>query len=469
LTRAVHWFRNDLRLRDNTALIRAAASAEELLPLFVLDEGLLRHVDTGAPRVHFLLDALARLRHELAERGSRLFVRRGDPVAVVPEFLRGTGATRLFLNRDTTPYARRRDAAATSAAERQGVRVEACVDRVVFEADAVRKPSGSPYAIYSPFRRVWRQQWSTEGRPPSRAPRLPPPPPRVAQGELPTAGALGHSDDPPSIPTGGEEAARRRLRAFLEGPLRHYDRDRNAPAVDGTSRLSAHLRFGTLSIRDCVQAALEAAAEPPLRRGAHRWLDELVWREFYAAILQEHPHVLRRAHQRAFDGVSWLDDPGEFEAWCAGRTGYPLVDAGMRQLRQTGWMHNRVRMVVASFLTKDLLIDWRQGERFFFRHLVDGDPASNNGGWQWAASTGTDPQPYFRIFNPTSQSRRFDPDGRYLRRYLPELAALGEDAIHEPWREGEPSADYPPPIVDHAERRAMALARYQDARARSRQ
>ncbi len=243
-------------------------------------------------------------------------------------------------------------------------------------------------------------------------------------------------------------------------------RDRDRPDRDGTSRLSPHLRFGTISIRRCVQQALALATdEPSAAAGATKWLDELIWREFYAALLAEHPRVLGGAFRREFAAVAWNDDDAGFRAWCEGRTGYPFVDAAMRQLLQTGWMHNRARMIVASFLTKDLLLDWRDGERAFMRHLVDGDPASNNGGWQWAASTGTDAQPYFRIFNPVLQGRRFDPDGAYVRRYVPELRDVDLAFVHTPWQAPSPPRDYPPPIVDHAERRIAAVARYEAARA----
>jgi deoxyribodipyrimidine photo-lyase len=221
-----------------------------------------------------------------------------------------------------------------------------------------------------------------------------------------------------------------------------------------------------ISVRECFERAEEAAlAEPALQRGVAKWLDELIWREFYASILEEHPRVLRESYRREYDFLVWNDDAKGFEAWCQGRTGYPIVDAGVRQLRATGWMHNRVRMVVASFLSKDLLLDWREGERFFFERLVDGDPASNNGGWQWAASTGTDAQPYFRIFNPVSQGRRWDPQGRYVRRWVPELRRVPDAHVHAPWKADRPPADYPPPLVDHLERREIALERFRDLRA----
>jgi deoxyribodipyrimidine photo-lyase len=237
-----------------------------------------------------------------------------------------------------------------------------------------------------------------------------------------------------------------------------------APANPGK-----RLLLPTISVRQCFARAEEAAlAEPALQRGVGKWLDELVWREFYSAILEEHPRVLRESYRREYDAVVWNDDPESFEAWCEGRTGYPIVDAGMRQLHATGWMHNRVRMIVASFLTKDLLIDWREGERFFFERLVDGDPASNNGGWRWAASTGTDAQPYFRIFNPVAQGRRWDPEGRYVRRWVAELQRLPSAAVHAPWEADRPPGDYPPALVDHAERRELALEHFRAARERER-
>jgi deoxyribodipyrimidine photo-lyase len=293
---------------------------------------------------------------------------------------------------------------------------------------------------------------------------LPPPIPGFSTDRIPDPRQFGIEARKFDIPTGGEEAAKRRLERFLETAAGRYHEDRDRPDRDGTSRLSPYLRFGVISVRQCFERAEEAAhVDPALQRGVAKWLDELVWREFYSAILEEHPRVLRESYRREYDALVWNDDPEGFEAWCEGRTGYPIVDAGMRQLRATGWMHNRVRMIVASFLTKDLLIDWREGERFFFERLVDGDPASNNGGWQWAASTGTDAQPYFRIFNPVAQGRRWDPEGRYVRHWIPELRDVPDPHVHAPW-ESELPGDYPPPIVDHAERRELALERFSDAR-----
>jgi deoxyribodipyrimidine photo-lyase len=464
---ALHWFRNDLRLADNTALAEACA-AERLAPVFVFDERLLAAQSMGAPRLRFLRESLAALAERLAARGSRLFVRRGDPRLAIPALARELRADLVTWNRDASPYARRRDAAVGAALEAAGVRVKSCKDRTVFEADELRTRDGRPYSVYTPFRNAWWRRYELEAPAELASRRLPPPPRGVAAGALPAASALGVRDDAASLPPAGEDAARRRLRAFLSRSAAHYAQRRDFPALDATSRLSPYLRFGALSARACFRAAREAAADAPSSaRGIAKWLDELVWREFYAAVLESHPHVLRGAFRPEYDRLRWNDDEPGFRAWCEGRTGYPFVDAAMRQLRDTGWMHNRARMLVASFLAKDLLIDWRRGERFFMQRLVDGDPASNDGGWQWAASTGTDAQPYFRIFNPVAQGERFDPDGAYVRRWVPELAKLRGAAAHRPWDAPRALRDYPAPILDHAERREQALARYREARARS--
>jgi deoxyribodipyrimidine photo-lyase len=463
LTRGLHWFRDDLRLRDNTALDALAARAEQWLPVFVLDPRLLRRA--GAPRLRFLLDCLGRLGRDLEKRGLTLVVREGRPEHVLPRLLHDTGARLLSFNEGTTPFARRRDAAVRRAVERGGGEIVTCRDRVVFGVDEVRSASGGAYSIYTPYRKAWWRRWSEEPRLPLRRRRLPPPIPGFPAEQVPDPREFGLDSADTTLPTGGEQAAWRRLRRFLDGTARRYHEDRDRPDLDGTSRLSPYLRFGAISVRECFDRAAEAAfAEPALRRGVAKWLDELVWREFYAAILEEHPRVLHESYRRDYDQLVWNDDAEGFEAWCEGRTGYPIVDAGMRQLRATGWMHNRVRMISASFLTKDLLIDWREGERFFFEHLVDGDPASNNGGWQWAASTGTDAQPYFRIFNPVSQGRRWDPEGRYVRRWVPELRGVPDAHVHAPWKADRPPADYPPPLVDHAERRTIALERFRGER-----
>jgi len=463
MSRGLHWFRNDLRLRDNTALGALLAGVDQWLPVFVLDPRLLGRSGAPRPRDRFLFACLDRLGRDLAQRGVPLLVRRGRPETVLPELLHQTRASVLSFNEDITPFARRRDEAVRRAVERAGCEVVARLDHVVFRADEVRTATGGTYSVYTPYRRTWWRHWKEDPRLPVRMPTLAPPIPGFAAEPVAPAPDLGRAAR--DLPGAGEAAAERRLRHFLGGPVRCYERDRDRPDLDGTSRLSPHLRFGTISVRRCFEAAVKAAVEEPASRpGVARWLDELVWREFYSAILEEHPRVLGQNYRADTEGVVWNDDPRGFEAWCEGRTGYPIVDAGMRQLRETGWMHNRVRMVAASFLTKDLLIDWREGQRFFFEHLVDGDPASNNGGWQWSASTGTDAQPYFRVFNPVAQGRRWDPKGRYVRRWVPELRGVPDRHVHAPWEADRPLADYPPPVVDHAERRELAIARFRRAR-----
>jgi deoxyribodipyrimidine photo-lyase len=459
MPRGLHWFRNDLRLQDNTALNDLASQAEQWLPVFVLDRRLLG----SAPRTRFWLEGLAALARELERRGAPLLLREGRPEDVLPKLLHETGSSLLSFNQGTTPFAHRRDDQVRRSVEKAGVRVLAHRDDVIFASGEVQRAQGGPFSIYTPYRNAWWKRFRKEPRRPVRLRRLPPPIPGFAPDEVPTA--LGRGQLHAKLPTPGAEAAKRRLARFLETAAGRYHDQRDFPGIDGTSRLSPYLRCGAISVRQCFEHADEAAAaEPRLQRGIAKWLDELIWREFYAAILEEHPRVLRESYRREYDSLVWNDDAAEFEAWCEGRTGYPIVDAGMRQLRATGWMHNRVRMIVASFLTKDLLIDWREGERFFSECLIDGDPASNNGGWQWAASTGTDAQPYFRIFNPVTQGRRFDPDGAYVRRWIPELAKVADAHVHAPSDQGRRCSDYPPPIVDHAERRALALERFSDAR-----
>ncbi len=459
----VHWFRGDLRLSDNVALAAAARDGARIAFLFVVDERLVASARVGPRRLRFLRGCLERLRDDLAERGHTLALRRGDPRREVPAFAREVGADRVTWNRDTTPYARRRDAAVEAALARAGVASHARKDRVVFEGAELRTGAGRGYQVFTPFRNAWLARLREAAPEEARPLRLPLPLAVRAGDEVIAALPAFEAGTP--LPAAGEAAARRRLARFCERAIGEYAEARDLPSVDGTSRLSPHLRFGTLSPRACVAAAREALREPRLRAGANVWLSELIWREFYAAVLEEHPHVLSRAFRPAYDRVRWNDDAAGFAAWCAGRTGYPIVDAGLRQLAETGWMHNRARMIAASFLVKDLLIDWRRGERWFLEQLVDGDPASNNGGWQWSASTGTDAQPYFRIFSPVSQGERFDPQGAYVKRWLPELRDMPAKLVHRPWEAPALAPEYPPPVVDHAQRRLLAVQRFEEARA----
>jgi len=466
---AIWWIRRDLRLTDNLALhaaLQAAGSDGALLPLFILDPALLHSDWVGAPRVAFLFDALRALDEALHARGSRLIVRSGPPADVLAQLVAESGARAICAERDHSPYAKARDGAVAAALPLQ------LVDGVsVRPPDAVRKADGTPYTVFTPYSKAWKAAGA-----PARADILPAPEALHTSPDItgePVPSSPTRSDTSGFIAT--EAEAKRRLGKFVNGeaaPIYDYANTRNRPDLDGTSQLSPYLRFGLLSARMAALAATTAASRAPSAEAAHSaeaWLNEIIWRDFYVQILDAFPHVRSVPFRPVYNDLEWIDDPEGFAAWREGRTGYPIVDAGMRQLRATGWMHNRLRMVVASFLVKDLLIDWRQGERWFMQTLLDGDPAANNGGWQWSAGVGTDAAPYFRIFNPVSQGKKFDPDGVFVRRWLPELAQLPTAAIHEPWtlspadqlrarcRIGE---DYPAPIVDHAFARERVLAAF---------
>lgn len=456
MTTVIHWFRRDLRRRDNTALARAAAEGERLLPIFVLDDAILARRDTGATRVRFLLDCLRALADDLAAHGSRLTVLRGDPARVLVDVAHAVGAAAVHWNKDYEPYARGRDARVAEALAAAGVAARPWKDQVLFEEREILTAAGRPFTVFTPYARAWRTR---KPAPPRGVPRLPPAPRAAlaAATPIPTADTLGFASTA-SFPAAGEAAARARLRAFVDERLTDYAERRDYPGRAGTSGLSPDLKLGTVSIRDVYTATEGHGA------GARTFVSELAWRDFYQQLLFHHPNVERQAFRPEMRGLAWENDRALFRAWQAGETGYPIVDAAMRQLRGSGWMHNRARMIVASFLTKDLLVDWRWGERHFMRELVDGDLAANNGGWQWAASTGTDAQPWFRIFNPTAQGERFDPDGAYVRRWVPELADVPARWIHRPWdlpaSERRVAARYPERIVRHEERRPLALALY---------
>ncbi|GIW12063.1 MAG: deoxyribodipyrimidine photo-lyase [Dehalococcoidia bacterium] len=449
------WFRRDLRLHDLPALA-AALAHERVAPLFVFDEALLAGRWRSPNRVAFLLGSLAVLAEELARRGSRLHLRWGRPVAVVPAFAREAGASVVYCSREYSPYGRRRDRAVAAALAAEGRTLTRLPGVLVHEPEAVRKADGSPYTVYTPFRKSWEQ---VPRRQPLPAPERLPPPPPLAAGTLPSLAELGLDTPSPQLPAPGEVAARQRLQRFLDEGLAHYAERRDLLAVAGTSRLSQDLRWGLLSPLEVVS---RTQASP-------QFVAELLWREFYYSILFHFPEVVHQEFQARYRGLPWREAPAELAAWREGRTGYPLVDAGMRQLAATGYLHNRARMVVASFLTKHLLIDWRHGERHFMELLVDGDLANNNGGWQWTAGVGTDAAPYFRVFNPVAQGQRFDPEGAYVRQWVPELRRVPTAYIHQPWqmpREVQEASgchlgrDYPFPLVDLEAGRARALAAY---------
>lgn len=468
---AIWWARRDLRLHDNDALAAALADHGAIIPVFILDPALLAAPDVSEKRVAFLLGGLRSLDADLRACGSRLIVRRGAPLVELARLVAETGAQAVYAEADPWPYARARDA---EVAAQLPLRLASGV--TVRPADLVVKADGAPYTVFTPYSRAWKAlPLPTAGDLRPAPARLSPPPADLAS--LPIPDLPGLSPGVPFPP--GEAEAQRRLAAFAAGgsaAIYRYAEGRNRLDWDGTSTLSPYLRFGMVSAKQAAVAALEAAAravDGEARRGAETWLNELIWREFYMMILHHFPGVLEQEFREDLRGIPWANDPADFAAWCAGRTGFGVVDAAMRQLVQTGWMHNRARMIAASVLVKDLLIDWRWGERFFMQHLVDAEPAANNGGWQWTAGVGTDAAPYFRVFNPVLQALKFDPDGAYVRRWVPELARVPAKFIHQPWQMPPDEQrragciigkDTPAPIIDHAWARERALAAYQQSR-----
>nr|WP_242481066.1 deoxyribodipyrimidine photo-lyase [Rubrivivax gelatinosus] len=473
------WLRRDLRTEDNAALYHALRAARRVWCVFVFDRDILDPLPRADRRVEFIHDSVAGVDAELRAlaathgvEGAGLIVRHGRVLEQIPRLAAALGVQAVYASHDAEPEALARDARVRGALAAAGIAFHTAKDHVVFERDEVLTQSGGPFSVFTPYRKAWQKKlepfylapYPVERHAAALAP-------RPAGETLPTLAELGfettnlHTLKLPSGPAGGREL----LADFLER-IDHYADWRDFPAVKGPSYLGPHLRFGTVSIRHLAREAHQRMVGGS--HGAEVWLSELVWRDFYHQLLHHHPRVASSAFKPEYEHLRWehgkhADE--HFAAWCEGRTGYPLVDAAMLQLTRTGYMHNRLRMVSASFLTKDLGIDWRRGEAWFALHLNDYDLASNNGGWQWAASTGCDAQPYFRIFNPVAQSERFDPDGRFIRRYLPQLAPLPDALLHAPWR-ARPAdlaaaglvlgRDYPEPVVAHEAARERTLARF---------
>jgi deoxyribodipyrimidine photo-lyase len=475
------WFRRDLRGFDHAALHHALARSQRVYCVFVFDTGILDSLPRDERRVRFIHASLAELDAELRQLGGALIVRHGRAVDEIARLAAELGVDAVYANGDYEPQAIARDAAVARALDAAGRRFHSFKDQVIFEKSEVLTQAGQPFSVFTPYKNAWLKRMAAEPACLEAlavepwADRLAPPRPGDA---LPALAELGfeaaRGDAEPAAGMSGASALFERFLARLAD----YGNARDFPEQDATSHLSPHLRFGTLSVRHLVRTVNQLVANGAGGAGAAVWLAELIWREFYAMILFHHPHVAERAFKPAFDALQWEGGAvarAAFAAWCEGRTGYPLVDAAMMQLNRTGFMHNRLRMVTASFLVKDLGIDWRWGERYFALRLNDYELASNNGGWQWAASTGCDAQPWFRIFNPVTQSRKFDAEGRFIRRYLPQLAALDAREIHAPWlvpqavleRNGvRLGRDYPAPIVDHEEARKRTLERYEAVRNR---
>ena len=460
----LHWHRRDLRAADNRGLARAAE--DTAVPVFVFDPTVLQH--GASPRVTFLLDALDSLRAAYRERGSDLVVAHGNPVEVIPKLAAEYDADLVTWNRDYSGLARRRDDAVRDALDGAGLDYETVHDAVHHEPGSITTNAGDPYAVFTYFSKKWHDR-------PKADPFEAPDEDALADVDgdpLPTLADLDFAEPEADIPDASTAAARDLLERFCAAPVHRYEERRDYPADDVTSRLSAHLTYGTVGVREVYQRVDRAradATDEAARESVTEFLDQLAWREFYTQVLWANPEVVDSNYKEYEQDIEWRDDPEALQAWKDGRTGYPIVDAGMRQLRAEAWMHNRLRMIVASFLTKDLLLDWREGYAWFRERLADHDTANNNGGWQWAASTGTDAQPYFRIFNPMTQGERYDPDAEYIREYVPELEGVPADAIHS-WHELDPATrethapDYPHPVVDHSEQREEALAMFERAR-----
>jgi deoxyribodipyrimidine photo-lyase len=470
MSTAIVWLRRDLRLHDHPPLAAALAAHERVVPVFVLDAVLLGGRFASAPRTAFMLDCLRELDAALRERGSGLVIRHGAAERELPRLAEAVSADAVYWASDATPYALARDRRVRDALRAAGVEAVPGPGNFVADVGRPRTRSGTPFTVFTPFLRAWH---ALDRRTVHRAPRALPVLPRgLDRGAIPALADLhapGRDELQEPVAAAGEAAARAAFARWLASDIAAYG-DRHDDLAGGTSQLSPHLRFGTLSAREVEERARRHGGA-----GAAAFVRQLAWRDFFAHVLLHHPGNRLLEHQPRMRALAWDEDPELLAAWTAGRTGYPLVDAGMRQLRASGWMHNRARLVVGSFLTKDLQLDWRAGEAWFMRWLLDGDVAQNNGNWQWIASVGVDPAPAFRrLLNPALQQRRHDPDGAYVRRWVPELRDVPGERLIEPWRmsEQEQAAagctigrDYPAPVVDHAQERRRALERYRAAAA----
>lgn len=469
VSRALVWFRRDLRDSDHAALYHALKNGSQVFCVFIFDTDILDRLPSRCDRrVDFIVRSVAELRAALRARGGELWILRGSAREELPAAARRLGVQAVFTNHDYEPSAAARDAAVGRSLAQAGIGFRTFKDQVIFEKDEILTGQGTPFQVFTSYKNAWLDKltpFDLKSYPVEKYARALAPAADYPAGLRDWAlEDLGF--EPTDLDAHGIRAGMSGGRALTADFLKRIDRYkelRDFPALKGPSYLSVHLRFGTVSIRELAREAERRAARS---KGADTWLSELVWRDFYFMILWAHPRVEKEAYLKKFGRIPFPNDAKKFKAWCDGRTGYPIVDAAMRQLNRTGWMHNRLRMIAASFLVKDLHVDWRKGEKVFAERLLDFDLSANNGGWQWSASTGCDAQPYFRIFNPVTQSERFDPQGEFIRRYVPEVAGFSDKKIHAPWTasaaEQEAAGcrigrDYPAPVVDHAAARAAAL------------
>lgn len=426
---ALFWHRRDLRIHDNAGLYKALRNDENIQPIFIFDSNILSKLPENDQRVRFIHQEIERLKKEYNDYGTDLIVRYGDPTQLIPDLVKEFGVEKVYTNRDYEPYARERDTKLYDILREQDVELIGSKDHVIFEKEEVMKNDGGPYTVFTPYSRKWREKMN-----------------KFYLSSYPTEKYLNKLHRSPvseliSLEKMGFKNAEIHTFPSREFPLKiisRYNDTRDIPAIAGTSRLSLHLRFGTISIRELARVAV---------KHNQTYLNELIWRDFYQMIIYHFPHSAKDSFKKQYDLINWEKNDAHFKAWCEGMTGYPLVDAGMRELNATGFMHNRVRMVVASFLSKHLLLDWRLGEAYFAEKLLDFELASNMGGWQWAAGCGCDAAPYFRVFNPTSQQEKFDKDLQYIKKWVPEYG----------------TNKYPPPIVDHKMARIRAIERYKQA------
>jgi deoxyribodipyrimidine photo-lyase len=467
----LHWHRRDLRVVDNISLSSARRRSSKVVGVFCLDPAILNNGDVAPARVAYLIGSLQELEASYLKAGSQLLVFQGLPTQVLPTIATRLGAKAVLWNKDVEPYSRERDRTVAASLREAGIEVETFWDQLLHAPKEIMTGAGQPYTVYTPFWRNWIVK-----------PKLQPVEPlqnaeglsaeeqeRATQAgaiALPTAKDLGFAWDNELLLHPGTQAAQERLEEFCDRALSEYNEQRNYPAVEGTSHLSAALKFGTIGVRTVWAAAQAVHADSrsdETRTNVQTWQQELAWREFYQHVMYFFPELAEGAYRVPLKTFPWQGNPDHFQAWCDGQTGYPIVDAAMRQMNEIGWMHNRCRMIVASFLTKDLILNWQPGEKYFMQKLYDGDLSANNGGWQWSASSGMDPKP-LRIFNPASQAQKFDPDGEYIRQWLPELRSLDTAMLVTgaiPQRDRD-RCNYPAPIVDHKIQQARFKVLYQN-------